>query len=111
MFRLQPDPVFVAEVPLTVPGADAPALITFNFRHMGRRELAAFRSRIESEGLTDLAVLGEIIDTWRGVEDPEGAPVPYSSAALEQLLDAYAAATNEIWHGYLKALQESRLGN
>lgn len=111
MFRLQPDPIFVAEVPITVPGADAPAVIAFNFRHMGRRQLAAFRARVTADDLTDAQVLAEVIDSWRGVEGPNGEPVPYSITALEQLLDAYAAATKEVWDGYLKALQESRLGN
>lgn len=110
MFRLAPDPVFMATVPLSVRGGE-PVPVVFNFRHMGRKALAAFIQRTKDEGMADEAVLGAVIDTWRDVVDPSGAPVPYSPQALAQLLDDHPAASTEIWNGYLAALLDYRRGN
>lgn len=110
MFRLTPDPVFMATVALSVRGGD-PVPVIFNFRHMGRKALAAFIQRTKDEGLGDEQVLAEVIDTWRDVVDPTGAPVPYTTQALAQLLDDHPAASTEVWNGYLAALLDYRRGN
>ena len=111
MFRITPDPVFPATVALSVRGSDAPADVVFRFRHLGRKALAQFRQRIESDKLADDVVLAEIIDDWEGVVDADDKPVPYSAAALAQMLDDHPAASTEIWNGYLAALLDYRRGN
>ena len=111
MFRITPDPVFTATVALSVRGSDAQAEVPFRFRHLGRKALSAFRARIESDKLDDDVVLAEIIDGWDDVVDANGNAVPYSAAALAQMLDDHPAASTEIWNGYLAALLDYRRGN
>lgn len=110
MFRLVPDPEFTAPVPLSVRGSD-PVPVTFTFRHLGRKALSAFSQRVKAEGLEDPQVLAEVITGWADVVGPDGQAMPYSPAALEQLLDDHPAASTEIWNGYLAALLDYRRGN
>jgi hypothetical protein len=112
MFRLQASPTFTATVRITVPGADEPAQVPFVFRHKGRKALAEFQARTTRDKLDDIDVLMEVIEGWGDdIQDADGKPVPFSKAALQEMLDAYHQATQEIWNGYLQALGESRLGN
>lgn len=109
MLKLNPNPTFRADVPLTVPGQEAAGTVNFTFRHMGRN---AFKVWSEAaSGKPDAESLTELIANWQGVTDDAGAPVAFSDIALAALLDAYPAAGLEIVQAYVKALTESRLGN
>lgn len=132
MFRIDSTPTFTADVRVSVPGADAPAVLTLTFRHKGAKALKAWiESAIEPKGTLlsrlinvifrrqaattgaerDAAFLGAVIDGWRDVETHAGAPVPYGPEALAQLLDAYPAAGGEIFNAYLAALTRGREKN
>lgn len=109
MLKLIPDPVFSARVNLTVPGKTEAAVVEFEFRHKGRAGLKAWMEN--AGGKSDTALLGEVISGWSGVTDPNGNDVPYSPERLEELLNVYPAAGQEIMMGYVFALTESRAKN
>lgn len=110
MFKLNPSPTFTADVRVTVPGAEAPALLTLTFRHKGRKEIKRWIESAKAAD-SDTALLAEVIESWRGVESDSGAPVPYGQEALAQLLDAYPAAGGEIFDAYMAALTRAREKN
>jgi hypothetical protein len=109
MFKIKPDPTFSAKVSLTVAGSDAPAILEVEFKHKGRVGLKAWLETIGDR--SEVEVLGEVIVGWFGPVDEKGDPVPYSAAALDQLLDAFPPASGEIFESYRKALGESRAKN
>lgn len=109
MFKIIPNPVFSASVPLTVPGQDASGVIEIEFRHKGRKELAAWIDAVK--GKQDAELLAEVINGWSGVQDKDGAEAAYTPALLAQLLDTYPPAGGELFSAYLKALTESRVKN
>lgn len=120
MFRIVPNPTFVCDVPLSVPGTDKPGVIKITYRHMDRRALHAYQARA-----VDLAMdadlpdaqdryrdyVAEVIDTWSGVVDAAGRPVPYSLQALGDLLQAFPASGPEIVRHYARQLSHARAGN
>lgn len=108
MFRLTPNPTFTADVKVTVPGADAQAVLTLTFRHKGRKALKAWIEGAAER--PDAEFLDEVIESWRGVETATGA-VAYSRETLAELLDAYPAAGGEIFDAYLRALTRAREKN
>lgn len=110
MFKIVPNPTFTAEVRISVPGSSEGAPLTLTFRHRGRQELKAWIDRAK-DAANDAAYLGEIIESWRGVEDAEGRPLPYSAEALARLLDAYPPAGAEVFDAYLEALTKGREKN
>ena len=110
MFRIAPAPTFDAEVLLTVPGAPERAALALTFRHRGRKALRDWIDRAKSAA-SDAAYLGEVIEGWKGVEDADGRPLPYSAEALAQLLDAYPASGAELFDQYLDALTRAREKN
>lgn len=44
MFKLDPNPTFLAEVPITRPGDQAPQLLKVHFKHMTSSQLNEFTS-------------------------------------------------------------------
>lgn len=112
VFRFDPAPEFAADVQVTVPGAEAPAVIRLRFKHLGRAALDAWVSKPTREGVTDdAAYLGEVVIGWEAVRDGEGRDVLFGQAALASLLDSYPTAGREIFAAYVKALTESRAKN
>ncbi|MFY8162788.1 MAG: phage tail assembly chaperone, partial [Brevundimonas sp.] len=90
------------------------------FKHKTRRGLADFQGRAVDVALAAGADGGEalyvdyvheVIDSWAGVGDAEGKPLPYSREALAQLLEAYPAAGAEIVRRYTWQLSHARAGN
>lgn len=115
-FKLNPAPTFGATVHLTVPGQAETAALSLTFRHQGRKALDVWMRRPGQvvEGappLNDADFLGEVIAGWSGVQDADGAEIPFSAEAFGALLDAYQAAGTEIFAAYVKALTESRAKN
>jgi hypothetical protein len=108
--RLVPAATFAASVKLTVPGERAPAVMTLVFAHKSKRELQAWVKN--SADRSDADFLGDVVRGWKvGPVDEHGEPVPYSADALAALLDAYPAAGDEIYHGYMAAYREAKAGN
>lgn len=110
MFKIVANPTFSCPVKLSVPGEDAPGAVRITFRHKGARDLHRWlASALERE--TDVDFLDEVIEGWQGVFGADDAPVPYTKAALAQLLDAYPAAGKEITQAYNRQLADARAGN
>ena len=108
--RLVPATTFVATVMLTVPGEAKPAALTFVFAHKSKTQLQDWVRA--SAGRSDPDFLGEVVRGWKvGPVGEDGQPVPYSADALAALLDAYPAAGDEIYSGYMAAYREAKAGN
>lgn len=126
VLKLQPNPLFWATVHITVPGETDKAAIELQFRHKGKRAMAAWlasgRGEVVAQNTTaaasvepapkpDEEFLGEVINDWRGPLNEAGQPEPYSQNGLAKLLDQYPAAATEIYAAYRNALVESRAKN
>lgn len=109
MFQIQPNPTFAVPVPISVPGMPEPLAITITFRHKNKAALRAWADA--SADKDDAVLLHELITTWSGLQDDKGADVPYSLAALNDLISGYWAARDEITGAYLKELKESKTKN
>lgn len=110
MFKLDPAPTFEATVRLSVPGSDAGVPVKITFRHKRTRELDAWLKGA-ADRPNDAAYLAEVIAGWSGIGDSEGQPVPFSTKALEQLLDAYPSASVELLLAYRRQLADARAKN
>lgn len=110
MFKLQPPLVFRASVALTVPGQSEPGSIDIEWRHKGRKALKAWVDSAKKDA-QDADLLAEVIADWHDVQDAEGGCVPYAQEALAVLIEAYPAAAGELFIGYLKAINGSRVKN
>ena len=110
MFKIVPNPSFEAQVAITRLGEAKPGLITFTFKNLGHRELQAWVAS-SKDAANDAVWLGQVIEGWAGPVGADDQPLPYSEAALVALFDAFPAASQEVYEGYLKARRESRSGN
>jgi hypothetical protein len=108
-FKIEPNPQFAADIKITRLGETDPGVITFTFCHQGRVALKTWIDQVVEQG--DAPLLAQVIAGWNGVVDGDGQAVAFSAEALAQLLDAFPAAGEEIFLGYLKALRESRAKN
>lgn len=109
MFKLQPNPTFTAQVPISVAGLPEPLELAVTFRHKNKAALEAWLSG--AKGKADEALLHEVIESWAGVQGADGAEVPYSLTALGELLSNYPAAHGELFRGYLRELTEAKRKN
>jgi len=103
MFKLQPNPTFTVQVPMTVPGSPEPAPLTVEFRHLSRRRIKTYFEGLQ--GKTDAEALGEIIVNLPDID------AEYNPASLEALLDNYPAASIELFEAYRRELLEARRKN
>lgn len=109
MFKLDPCPEFTAEVQLTRPGEAKPGTLRLRFRHKTRKQFKAWMA--SAAGREDPDYLLDVLLGWEGMADADGKPIEFSREALEQLLDAFPAAGQEIFVAYGRELHESRAGN
>lgn len=111
MFRIIPNPTFVANVPLTRTGDDAAVLVAFTFRHKSKTAYNDWVRRLQAGDLAIADALHEVIESWDGVEDAAGKPLPYSREALATMIEAFVPVEAEIMRAYSRALTESRVKN
>jgi hypothetical protein len=109
MFKINPAPTFTVPVPLSVPGLPEPLEVNINFKHKSRAALAKYLA--ELGGREHTAYLHEVIDSWTGVHNDAGEPVPYSITALSDLLGNYSVAHAEILAAYTRELTEAKRKN
>lgn len=109
MTKNVPPRTFRHTLPLTVPGQIEPGSIDLTLHVMGRKALKAWVA--SAKNLPDDVLLGQAIADWHDVQDEQDACVPYNAETLEALLDAYPAAAADLFVGYLKAINESRVKN
>ena len=107
MFDFDNSPIFVAPVPLCVPGAAQPWDVNFTFKHKGKKQLAEWVSGWP--GRQDHDVLNDVIEGWDVKR--KGEAVPYSITALADLLDRFPASNREIRDAYLREMTESKRKN
>lgn len=109
MFKLTPDPHFTVKVPLSVPGQADAVEIDIEFRHKTKEALASWEEAAGTR--SDEDILADIIQGWSGPVDANGVSIPYSRAALAQLLRNYGPAGREIFTAYLSELRRSKRKN
>jgi hypothetical protein len=103
MFKLQPNPTFSSKVKLSVPGNEAPQTVTITFKHLSRPQIKSYFTALE--GKTDAEALGEIVTDWAGID------AKYSPENLQELLENYPTAAEELFSAYRRELMESRAKN
>lgn len=89
MFKLKQSTTFFWPVEVNVMvdgGRHEKQTFDAEFRRMGQRRLDELREQVSAGALTDADFVREVVAGWRGVAD-DGAEVPFSAAALDQLLD------------------------
>lgn len=106
MFNIDPSPTFRAPVPLSVPGIDQPIEVVVVFKHQNRDALKAWVDKAGS--VSDVQLLGEVIESWDNLQDQHGQPVPYSVTALSKLLTNYAPSRGEFYRAYVRELTEAK---
>lgn len=103
MFKINPNPTFKATVLLSVPGADKPASITVEFKHLAKSALRDYFAGLD--GKSDAEALATVITGWQGVD------AEFSVDALALLLDNYPAAAGELFEAFRRELLEARRKN
>jgi hypothetical protein len=69
------------------------------------------RGRSENDTLIqDTEIVKELLVGWDGVNDDSGAPIPFSEAALDQLVDIPTVA-GQIIKTWFESLQEAKRKN
>jgi hypothetical protein len=101
MLKINPDPQFVAEVEITVPGQEETGTITLKFKYMGRKEL----KKLWDESESDEVLLQGVVLGWEDMD------VEFSPENLTIFLDNYPAAAVEIVQAYTRKLFESKVKN
>jgi hypothetical protein len=109
MIKISPNPTFQCRVAISSPGIENQLEFGVTFRHKTKDAVAAWIN--SAVGRADVDVLADVIDGWSDVTDENGAAVPYSAAALSDLLQNYPAAHQEIFRAYLRELTESKRKN
>lgn len=121
MFVINPAPTF--NVTVRISTGDTTAALGLCCRHLGRRDYRAWNAKAaaitaipdaEQRDAADAAWLAEVVVGWGAADYPvmaDGTAIPYSPAALAQLLDAYPSASAAVYQAYSRALFEARLGN
>lgn len=104
--KINPDPEFLADVQLTVPGQPDPVTVGITFRYFTLKQMAAIRDELKKEkSLSDADFLDRLIVSWRGFDQE------YSKETLEKFLENYPTAAGEIVTAYNKHLLVSRVKN
>ena len=103
MLKLNPDPTFVAQVSITVPGKVKPESVKMTFKYRSKKELNDFWEG--NKGRDDADVLMDIVESWDGID------AEYTKENVEKFLDNYPTSGREIGLAYSKLLLESRAKN
>jgi len=109
MLKLKPSPTFPHTLRLSVPGQAEPVELAVVFRHRGKKDLQDWMRTLGDK--SDAVAALEILESWEGVVDTDGTPVPLSAAALDALFDGYPGAPLEITEQYFEALRGGRRKN
>lgn len=103
------------DVTITVPGAEQVGVLKVVYAYQTARQHDAWRDGVVSAAAsgsqTMTELLAPVIKGWEGLEDDQGQPIPYSSEALDDLLDKFPAAAGELYRGYTHVLTRSRAKN
>ena len=64
----------------------------------------------DTSGITDQSIANEVLVGWEGIEDGEGAPVPFSNKTKKQILDIPMLAS-AIIESYFDSLVKAKEKN
>ncbi|WP_416046677.1 phage tail assembly chaperone [Cupriavidus basilensis] len=103
-FKVQPNPTFVAEAKIQVPG-EGPKPLKLVFKHKTEAEARDFYDRASKSTEKVAVQLLEIVDGWTGVD------ADFSLATFEQLLANYHGSATAIFDAYFEGLNGARRGN
>lgn len=103
MLKLNPEPTFKADVPLTVPGEKKPVTVSMTFRYKNRKELIDYVERLKDRPMDE--ALSEIIAGWDGID------AECNQESITALTNNYQASGHEIFSVYRTELIESRIKN
>lgn len=110
MFKIIANPTFTCAVNLSVPGLEKAMPVQMTFKHKTTRALNAWLDKaLTAED--EAAYLDEVLEGWQGVAGADDQPLPYSKAALAQLLDQFPSAGAEIVRAYHHQLRDARAKN
>jgi len=80
------------------------------FRRLSQSRIREMGQQIEAGDTTDADLATEVLVGWSGITDDSGKDVPFSQAALQQLLDVPMLAT-AIITAYFSSLQGAKRKN
>ena len=76
-----------------------------------QKPVKAIQEGIEdTSGITDQSIANEVLAGWEGIEDGEGAPVPFSNKSKKQILEIPMLAS-AIIESYFDSLVEAKTKN
>ncbi|MBB1599478.1 phage tail assembly chaperone [Variovorax sp. UMC13] len=101
MFKLVPNPTFVADVEIPVAGGTA-EVVKLTFKHRSKDELIAWREKLA--GRKDLDLFLEMVDGWSITED-------FTKANVELLLQNYQGVAWNAYAVYVEELTKHREKN
>lgn len=105
MFKINPNPTFTADVPLSVPGQADPVIVKVTFKHKSKPALLDFEERIRDKKTKIEELLFEIVEDWSGID------APCTQETITTLAANYIAAPVEIITAYNKELVRSKIKN
>lgn len=103
MFRLKVSDTVVVPVSGSIPGEDGRAQpFAFTLR-CKRLTAAAIKAELDNDERTVADFLASVIEGWAGVADADGMELPFSRAALDELL-AIVGMAGVCFTAYLSAV-------
>jgi len=103
MLKINPNPQFTAEVPLSEPGKKKPTIVKMTFKYKNRKELIEFGERTKDKPVEE--ALEEILVGWEGID------AEFNQENMVMLVQNYLPAGLEILRAYHEELIVSRTKN
>ena len=90
--------------------------ITVTYRHKNRVQaaqwvMAAAKAESEADSEKLLELLVEVIDSWTGLIDGQGDPVPFSPTSLAALTVNFIPSRGELYQAYVTELTVAKRKN
>lgn len=107
--KLDFSPTYAIPVTLQVRGQDgqiSPETFTAHFLRMGPDEFTAYRHEIVEQKIPDQAIARRVLQGWSGMEDGEGAEVPFDPPHLDALLAGVHGADVAIVRAWMASVME-----
>ena len=79
---IRPETIELA-VTVSPPNHEAPVNITIQIRYLDVQERIDYLAKVAKKGLTDLAIVDDLVVGWSGVSDANGEVLKFSSQAAK----------------------------
>lgn len=107
MFKIDLSPSYYAPVAIDMLDDDG-VLRTHRFdarfKRLSEQEVISVHDRAEAGAVDDRAVLDEVMCGWRGVQNADGADIPYTADAREQVCGQVAGMRQALINAWFKSL-------